>query len=100
MNKKPKYVTFIGWIDSLPFDEEFSFSKAGKAIDISKQSMSMIVLPFCNQGLLSQRKVNASTKFYQKTEIWSKRKAIEANHQRLRKKWLKYKSCEARVQGN
>lgn len=91
MERKPKYVNFVEWVDSLPLNKEFNFAEAEKAVDISRQSMSMIVLQLCKKGLLSQRIVNTVVKFYCKKNSWSKDKAIEANHQRLKAKWQRYK---------
>ena len=99
--KRTRYVILIEWIDSLPFGTEFNFNQAVKGVkensaskekkEISKQSLSSVLLPFCAQGLLCQRVVNRTKKFYSKTKKWNRQKAILSNERRLKEKYLRAK---------
>lgn len=97
---RTRYVILIEWIDSLPVGTEFNFNQAVKGVkessagkenkEISKQSLSSVILPLCKQGLLNQIAKNPVSKSYCKTKAWNKRKAIKVNVMRLRAKYLKY----------
>jgi hypothetical protein len=90
-NTNTIYEKVLKWINQLPAEQEFLLSEAQKATGIKRQTLQSTIPTLCKNGLMKRREINARTIFYCKGSEWNLDKAIEANHQRLSEKWLKYK---------
>jgi len=91
-NTNTKYGKLMSWITQLPPESEFFVKDAQKANGVSDSSLWLILPTLCKAGLLIRtRKLGSSSYCYKKTPEWMLEKAIEANYQRLKTKWLRFK---------
>jgi hypothetical protein len=91
MEKKTKCVQILEFVNLQQAEKEFRIRDLASATGISRYTISKVLFPLTNLGLLNYREVSRVEVYYSRTSAWNLNEAIRLNSERMKAQARKYK---------